>query len=180
MLINTYREDVQLFIDGETTQGDPLAMAMYALGILPLIQRLSGFGAKQAWYADDSAACGRMKELRSSWDHLVEVGPEYGYLPNASKTWLIVKEDLFENATTAFEGTGVSITTEGRRHLGAALGTRSFVVRYVQEKVSEWVKELEQISSFAISQPHAAHATFTHGLTSGPSLLQPFLTSVTF
>ena len=46
ILINTYREDIQLFINGETllsqegtTQGDPLAMAMYAIAITPLILR---------------------------------------------------------------------------------------------------------------------------------------------
>ena len=48
VLINTYREDVPLHIDGETLlsevlegtthcQGEPLAMAMYAIGIIPLI-----------------------------------------------------------------------------------------------------------------------------------------------
>ena len=44
ILINTYREDVQLFIDGEvllsqegTTQGGPLGMTMYAVAITPLI-----------------------------------------------------------------------------------------------------------------------------------------------
>ena len=30
-------------------------------------------------------------------------------------------------ATTTFQGTGVSITAEGRRHLGAAIGVSSFV-----------------------------------------------------
>ena len=75
VLINTYREDVHLFIDGETlfseegtTQGDPLAMAMYAIGTLPLIQSLSNEGIKQAWYADDSAACGSLVHLRDIWE----------------------------------------------------------------------------------------------------------------
>ena len=44
MLTNTYRNPARLFIEGEnitsceaTTQGDPLAMAMYALATLLLI-----------------------------------------------------------------------------------------------------------------------------------------------
>jgi hypothetical protein len=49
ILINTYRSDSWLFVDGQcmfskegTTQGDPLAMAMYAIGTQPLIRRLDG------------------------------------------------------------------------------------------------------------------------------------------
>ena len=43
-LINTYRQPVKLFADGEsilstesTTQGDPMGMPVHAFGILPLI-----------------------------------------------------------------------------------------------------------------------------------------------
>ncbi len=46
-LVNTYRCDVPLYVDGETllskedtTQGDPMAMPMYALATIPLIQIL--------------------------------------------------------------------------------------------------------------------------------------------
>ena len=172
-LINTYREDVQLFIDGEvllsqegTTQGDPLAMAMYAVAITPLIHRLKDKANKQVWFADDATAGGTLPHLRTWWDRISSIGPDYGYHPNASKTWLIVKEGKLKEASTLFQETGVSITEEGKRHLGAAVGTSSFVESYVQRKVSGWVHEVERLSSIASTQPHAAYAAFTHGLTS--------------
>ena len=71
-LINTYREDVHLYIDGETllsqegtTQGDPLAMAMHAIGIIPLIRRPTIESVKQAWYTDDATAGGQLAHLRT-------------------------------------------------------------------------------------------------------------------
>ena len=75
VLINTYREDVQLFIDGETllsqegtTQGDPLAMAMYAIAVNPLIHRLKCDTTKQIWFADNATAGGKINNLREWWD----------------------------------------------------------------------------------------------------------------
>ena len=65
VITNTYRENSQLFISGSTlyshegtTQGDPLAMAMYAIAVTPLIHQLECEGIKQAWYADDATADG--------------------------------------------------------------------------------------------------------------------------
>ena len=63
-----YQEDPQLFVDGSTLYSkegiDPLAMALYAIQITPLIHLLEDHGIKQAWYADDSAVGGSFKALR--------------------------------------------------------------------------------------------------------------------
>ena len=173
VLTNTYREDVQLFIDGVTLlsqegtiQGDPLAMALYAIAITPLIDHLEDESVKQIWYADDATACGKISNLRTWRDQITNKGPDYGYFPNATKTWLVVKEEKLEEAQNTFQGTNVAITSEGRKLLGAALGTPSFVDIYVQQKVTEWTQEVEQLSNIAISQPHAAYSAFTHGLIS--------------
>ena len=61
---------------------------------------------------------------------------------------------------------------EGRRQLGAALGTRSFTEVYVKNKVQEWVSEVVQLSQIASSQPQAAYAALTHGLISKWTYLQ--------
>ena len=73
VLQNTYQASVPLFVKEEgilwssegTTQGDPLAMAMYALGTTPLISRLqdSQPEVKQLWFADDATAAGPLKAL---------------------------------------------------------------------------------------------------------------------
>ena len=96
-ILNTYRSNSNLFVDGQyllseegTTQRDPLAMAMYAIGILPLIHWLDGI-ARQTWYADDSAAASSLEKLRRWWDLLTETGPLYGYFPNSVKTHILVK-----------------------------------------------------------------------------------------
>ena len=77
VLIHSYRAETDLFVDGEvikssegTTQGDPLAMPMYALATIPLIKRLNQ-GANQVWYADDAAAMGKIQQVHA---HLV--GPD--------------------------------------------------------------------------------------------------------
>ena len=173
ILANTYLDDVQLFIDGDTllsqegtTQGDPLAMAMYAVAITPFIKSLEDDEIKQVWFADDAAAGGGLAGLRRWWDLIVEKGPAYGYYPNPTKTCLVPKEENIKMAKKVFQGTGISVTEEGKRHLGAAIGTQAFVDSYIKRKMSEWVNAVERLSSIAHTQPHAAYAAFTHGLMS--------------
>ena len=171
ILINTYREPSELFVDGEvlwseegTTQGDPLAMPLYALATIPLINRLGRVpDLKQVWYADDASASGRLSSLRSWWDNLRSSGPDFGYHANASKTWLITKEAHLSQAMELFKDSEVNITSQGRPYLGAALGSEGFCEQFVTRKVAEWSEELLQLANVATTQPHATFAAFIHG-----------------
>ena len=80
------------------------------------------------------------------------------------KNTLVVKEEHKESATQTFMDTGINITTEGKRHLGAALGLTASP-EFVSRKVHEWSEEVRQLAHVATSQPHAAYAAFTHGLS---------------
>ena len=137
---------------------------MYAIGILPLIRKLQPSQAKQFWYADDANGGGTLNNIRRWWDQLNQKGPGYGYYPNASKTWLLVKPSAQDRARELFGDSGVNITTDGRRLLGACLGTETSVHQYVSNAVAGFVQQVELLSKVAITEPHAAFAAFTHGL----------------
>ena len=94
-------------------QGDPLAMAMYALAITPLIKDLNDChpDTKQVWYADDVTGEGSCSSLKKWWDHITTAGPKYGYFPKCSKSHLVVKPEFEESAKSIFEGTNIHITT---------------------------------------------------------------------
>ena len=165
--MNMYRSDPALFIEGETivskegtTQGDPIAMAMYAIGTLPLIQQLaSSTQATQVWYADDSAAGGKLTQIRQWWERLCELGLGFGYFANPTKTWLVVKEEFYEEAVRHFNDTNIQITTEGRRYLGSSIGNEDFKEAFVRKKVEEWRLELKKLAKVARSQPQAAYCS---------------------
>ena len=91
---NTYRVPARLFVVGGselksaegTTQGDPLAMSMYAISLQPLISLLHNRStAKQCWFADDATGAGPLEEVKQWWDELREAGPPLGYYPNSKK-----------------------------------------------------------------------------------------------
>ena len=50
--------------------------------------------------------------------------------------------------------TGVQVTVEGKRHLGAALGSRLFTEQYVSEKVDSWSCCIAKLSDIAIRFIH--------------------------
>ena len=77
---------------------------------------------------------------------------------------MITKSEKEDAAREVFGDTAINITTEGHKHLGAALGSRSYLEEYVGEKVEDWVNQVPKLAEFAISQPQASYAAFMFGL----------------
>lgn len=55
---------------------------------------------------------------------------------------MYVKENCLDEAKRMFADTNVVIITRGKRHLGAALGSRDFVQELMTAKVSKWCEEI--------------------------------------
>ena len=76
---------------------------------------------------------------------LSKLGPLFGYNPNALKTYLVVKNKYVAAARRSFAGTCITVTTDGQRHLGAAIGTREYTTIYVTSKIKGWCDEIKRL-----------------------------------
>ena len=98
------------------------------------------------------------------WDTLIQEGKKFGYFVNETKSWLIAKNDeIIDKETELFGVSTLKFTSEGKRHLGAALGSNNFREQYSQEKVRVWCQEMETLSEYAKTQSHAAYSAFCQG-----------------
>ena len=95
-----------------------------------------------------------------SWDTCLATN-----FPNAGKSWLVVKQEHLPKAERLFADLGVQKTSAGRRYLGEAIGSPDFVRGYLEGLIEEWIEHLERLTTFAVSQPHAACAAFVHGFS---------------
>ena len=182
-LSNHYQTTASLFVSNATrsdifalnseegcTQGDVASMALYALGIKPLVTDLaintcSPEHCKQSWYADDSAALGKLQHIKKWWDQLNALGPKYGYFPNPKKTVLLLKNDEdVPRARALFQGTGVQFNTSGKRYLGAVIGSIDFKRSYVKKKVDKWIDDIKDLSLLAVEEPQIALSAYTKGI----------------
>ena len=91
----------------------------------------------------------------------MEKGPLFGYLAEPSKSWLIVKPDLLNDAKRLFDGTAVNITSHGKKHLGAVIGHPNHRQEFVENLVKEWVEQIETLSQISLFEPQAAYTAFT-------------------
>ena len=108
-------------------------MAMHAVALIHKL-RSNSPNVKQVWFADDTTSTGTCESLRQWWDQIEHLGPTSCYHPNSTKTYVIEKEEYENKAKTLFADTDVHITTNGKHHLGAALGANTFTEEMSQSK----------------------------------------------
>ena len=74
-------------------------------------------------FADDFTGFGKLESLKQWFGEICRLGPFIRYYVNPTKTLLIVKGHELETVFRIFAGTGIRITSDGRRHLGGVIGT---------------------------------------------------------
>ena len=82
-----------------TTQGDPIAMGMHVLGLMPLLSSIISNNTGNlihVAFADDLTCVGKIHELIEWWKNVLHYGPYLGYYVKESKSWLIIKEEYIE------------------------------------------------------------------------------------
>ena len=165
--VNTYRQPARLVIIGgkeiasaeETTQGDPLAMGLYALSIQRLITSLQAASSMRQCFADDASGAGSITKRRTWWDAISTLGPDFGYFPNDG---IIAKPAKEKSVRETFKDTFINETVQ--EHLGVAVGLREYLEERVSEKVTNWVNDIAKLAEFALCQPQACFAAYTFGL----------------
>ena len=55
----------------------------------------------------------------------------------------------------------MKITTAGKKHLGAAIGTIEYKEEFVNSLVQKWVMQIETLAKIASFEPHTAYTAFT-------------------
>ena len=176
---NYYAAPARLIFDGGeilskegATQGDRTSMGAYALGILPMLDSLldfvltSALQTREVAFADDLTVAGKLADIKSFWNKLSTIGPKYGYFPKSTKSYFIVKKSCLKDAKTIFTDTNINITTNGRKHLGAVVGSDTCKVQYVENLLDDWNTQLKLLSAIAETQPQAAYLAFVSGFRS--------------
>ena len=117
--------------------------------------------------ADDISRAGSLGDLIIWWKSVISDRKKFGYLVDERKSWFILKDHgNLQEPQRLFSNAGIKLTSNGQRHLGAAIGTSNFRAQYAAEKVTKWCNELCRLADFAKTEPHAAYSAFTHGILS--------------
>ena len=118
-----------------------MAMALNAIDMKPLRNRLEMFNLVQEGFADNAAAPGELIIDKRLWDQLNQLGPKDGHFLKASKCWLIAKtEKLAIKAKAILAGSNINIISGGQKHLGAVIGNIQARKKFNHDKLDVWIR----------------------------------------
>lgn len=143
------------------SQGDPFAMLLYGIALMPLAERMKEAvpGALQPWFADDSAVAGTSEQCADCLAFLCQEGPDYGYYPEPEKSWHISKACDEAEARVAFAVHNLDVQyTRGHRYVGGFLGGANGKHEWLEEKVKVWADGVKTLAKLAIRYPQTAYA----------------------
>jgi hypothetical protein len=125
--------------------------------MLPLTHQLKAefSEVEQPWYADDAAA--KFTILRAMFEHLLELGPGYGYHPESSKSIVVLVRHNLERAKVYFADLAFNVQT-GSRYLGGFIGEDENRDEWLASKITRWVDIINQLSMVTGPYPQSAYA----------------------
>ena len=98
-----------------TTQVDPIAMEMYALGLMSLLTLIisnnTGNLIHEA-FSGDLISVDKTRKLTEWWKNVLHYGLYRGYYVNKLKSWVITKEEYIQIANEIFRDYNIKITTD--------------------------------------------------------------------
>ena len=155
------------------TQGDPLAMVLYGLTLLPLTEALQEAEPTvlQPWYPDDTAAIGWVLRIARFMKMLKFLGPHRGYFPEPAKSIIICKPEHRKAVETALAEFNFRYE-EGHHYVGGFIGTTDAKLAWLKPKIEAWVYGVQELASVAKHFPQTAHAGLTMSLQSEWQYLQ--------
>jgi hypothetical protein len=113
---------------------------------------------EQPWCADDAGAGRNFDDIRSFFQKLEEIGPNFGYFPEPSKSILVVRQHNLEAAQQAFPDFEFKVTT-GNHCLGGFIGEDSALCDWIRKKTKLWEEAVANLASAAAPNfPQAAHS----------------------
>ena len=165
---NIYNCEAELFVSNSeetilskegTTKGGPEAMPFYSCSTMPLLTKKSE--SKKVGYADDGVLAGKVISTYNDWLDLKKLGPAYGFFPEPTKTWCIVKPEFEDNARSLF--TDVNITVTGHKYLGSFIGNPKETSEFVTKQIEEWKEDIEALVEVAKTEPQLAYSAYVFG-----------------
>ena len=100
-------------------------------------EKTEKFPSRQVAFADDLNGVHSLENFTKWWE---QEGGKFGYHVKASKSHIIVKEKYQDKAKQIFQGSKITITTKGHRHLRSVIGGKTFKESCIKELVQNGVR----------------------------------------